>query len=163
MVVVRKVTVIVPTYRSGPGLDGLVASLDAQTLPAEEFETVFVDDGSPDDTPDRLLAIAAARPNVRVERIEPSGWPSRPRNVGVDFPDGLRAAHAFATEHALDALNPKEVRTNRATWGLATYGADAVHERDGFPADVLSPMTPHKLFRTAFLREHGIRFPERAH
>jgi len=179
MVVVRKVTVIVPTYRSGPGLDGLVASLDAQTLPADEFETVFVDDGSPDDTPDRLLAIAAARPNVRVERIEPSGWPSRPRNVGVElaegeyvlfadhddalFPDGLRAAHAFATEHALDALNPKEVRTNRATWGLATYGADAVHERDGFPADVLSPMTPHKLFRTAFLREHGIRFPERAH
>ena len=45
-----KISVIVAAYRPGEGLDGVISSLDAQTLPQDEFETIFVDDGSPDDT-----------------------------------------------------------------------------------------------------------------
>ena len=51
-----KVSVVVATYNSPPELAGLVESLDDQTLPADEYEMVFVDDGSSDDTHDRLTA-----------------------------------------------------------------------------------------------------------
>lgn len=171
-----KVSVVVPTYRSGDGLDRLIASLDAQTMPPGEFEAIFVDDGSPDDTHARLLEAAATRPHVRVERIENSGWPCRPRNVGTDlargeyvvyldhddllYPDALRAGYEFAVAHDADVVNGKEARTHDATWAIDTYREDqpqSVGRTDQHP---LIPMNPHKLYRRAFLDEHGIRFRE---
>ena len=80
-----RVSVVIAAYQPGDGFDRVLASLDAQTLPQDEFETVVVDDGSPDDTFARLQAFASTRPNMRVERIENSGWPSRPRNIGTDL------------------------------------------------------------------------------
>jgi glycosyltransferase involved in cell wall biosynthesis len=173
---VVKVSVVVPTYRSGEGLDRLVASLDAQTMPAGEFEVVFVDDGSPDDTHARLVEIAATRPHVRVERIENSGWPSRPRNLGTDlavgeyvaymdhddllYPDALRAAYDYATAHGADVVNGKEARTHDATWQIDTYRHDEPQSIGRTDQHALIPMNPHKLYRRAFLNEHGIRFRE---
>ncbi|WP_425840705.1 glycosyltransferase [Microbacterium sp. PA5] len=172
-----KVSVVVPTYQTPPeGLKRLVASLDRQTMPAEEFEVVFVDDGSPDDTPARLREIQETRPNVRVERIENSGWPSKPRNVGVDlargeyiafmdhddelYPDALRAAHAFAVAHRSDVVNGKEARTSVPGWAIAVYTADEPQSIGNPDRHPLLPMNPHKLYRRDFLLAHGIRFPE---
>ncbi|MFT4234747.1 MAG: glycosyltransferase family A protein, partial [Microbacterium sp.] len=123
-----KVTVVVATYRSGEGLMRLIDSLDAQTLPRDEWEAIFVDDGSPDDTFERLQKLAETRPNMRVERIENTGWPCRPRNLGTDlargeyvlysdhddiiYPDALRAGYEFAHAAGADALNAKEARTD---------------------------------------------------
>lgn len=170
------VSVVVPTYASGPGLDRLVASLDAQSLPVDRFEVVFVDDGSPDGTVERLRAIASTRPNVRVERIENSGWASRPRNVGIDlaageyvlfmdhddelYPDALRAAAEWGVRHHADVVNGKEARTHDAGWALATYREDRGQDVGRTDAHPLIPMNPHKLYRRAFLQEHGITFPE---
>lgn len=172
----RKVSVVVPTYRSGDGLDRLVASLDAQTLQTSEFEVIFVDDGSPDDTFERVQRIAAARENVRYERIENSGWPCRPRNIGTDlaegefvaymdhddllYPDALRAAYEFAVATGADVVNGKEARTHDATWAIDTYRADLEQSIGGTDQHPLIPMNPHKLYRRAFLNEHGIRFRE---
>ena len=58
-----RVTVVVPVYNPGPYLDRCVASILAQTLPAEQLEVLFVDDGSTDDAPARLL-----RPGARARR-----------------------------------------------------------------------------------------------
>jgi glycosyltransferase involved in cell wall biosynthesis len=173
---VIKVSVVVPTYRSGEGLDRLIASLDAQTMPAGEFEVVFVDDGSPDDTYGRLVEIAASRPHVRVERIENSGWPSRPRNIGTDlargeyvvyldhddvlYPNALRAAYDYAVAHDADVVNGKESRTHDATWAIETYRRDAPQSAGRADQHPLIPMNPHKLYRRALLNEHGIRFRE---
>ena len=66
-------SVVIATYQPGEGLDRVLASLDAQTLPQDEFETVVIDDGSPDDTFARLTEAAATRPNLHVRRIENSG------------------------------------------------------------------------------------------
>ena len=71
-----RLTVIIAAYQPGDAFQRVIDSLDAQTLPQDEFETIVVDDGSPDDTFERLTALAATRPNLRVERIPNSGWPS---------------------------------------------------------------------------------------
>lgn len=168
-------SVVIPTYRSGPGLDRAIASLDAQTLPQGDLEVLLLDDGSPDDTAERIERIAAGRANYRAFALEPSGWPSRPRNIGVReargryvlfldhddelYPDALRAGVALGDEARADVVNGKEVRTQVARWGLMHYVADladATHQ----PLRGLLPMTPHKLYRRAFLLDHDIRFPE---
>jgi glycosyltransferase involved in cell wall biosynthesis len=172
---VLKVSVIVPVYNPGSNIDDCVRTLLGQSLPAEEYEAIFVDDGSTDDTPARLDALAAEHANVRVEHIPNSGWPGRPRNVGIDMARGeyvyfvdnddwigdeaLERMYAKAREDEADVLTGKVVghgkfvprgqfKENHA--GLSLKGSRAL----------LGLLTPHKLFRREFLNEHGIRFPE---
>ena len=80
-----KVSVIVPVFDPGSDIDDCIDSLLHQTLPASELELIFVDDGSTDGTPARLDALAAEHRHVRVEHIPNSGWPGRPRNIGLDI------------------------------------------------------------------------------
>ena len=172
-----RISVVIAAYRPGAGFDRVIDSLDAQTLPQEEFETIVVDDGSPDDTFERLSALAATRPNMRVERIENSGWPSRPRNVATAlargeyvlfmdhddslYPDALRRMAEYATETRADLLSPKESKTSDAWWGMpALVDGNVPNALTDGGIDRLLPMVPHKLYRREFLAEQGITFPE---
>jgi poly(ribitol-phosphate) beta-N-acetylglucosaminyltransferase len=83
-----KVSAIVPVYNPGRNIDDCIATLVDQSLPPDEYEVIFVDDGSTDETPARLDELAAKHPHVRVEHIPNSGWPGRPRNVGTDLARG---------------------------------------------------------------------------
>ncbi|MFD1720860.1 glycosyltransferase family 2 protein [Amnibacterium endophyticum] len=172
-----RISVVIAAYRPGEGFDRVMRSLDAQTLPQDQFETIVVDDGSPDDTFERISRLASSRPNMRVERIENSGWPSRPRNVATGiargeyvlymdhddslYPDALRRMAEYAAETRADVLSPKESKTSDAWWCMPALvdGNVANAVTDG-GIDRLLPMVPHKLYRRAFLDEHGIRFPE---
>lgn len=170
-----KVSVIVPTYCPGRGLDRVVGSLDEQSLPAADFEVIFVDDGSTDDTYLRLLAMSQLRPHYTARRIENSGWPSRPRNVGLDlaqgeyvlfmdhddylYPDALRAAYSFAVAQRADVLSAKETRTSEWFAYEPVFGEDVPGDAPKTPAHY-GPWTTHKLFRRSFLLAHGIRFRE---
>lgn len=170
-----KVSVVVPTYCPGGGLDRLVGSLDRQSLPAEEFEVIFVDDGSPDDTYERLVTLARSHPNYVLRRIENSGWPSRPRNIGLDlaqgeyvlfmdhddylYPDALRSAHAFAVAQRADVLSAKETRTSELFAYEGVFRGDVTGDQPKTPGRY-GPWTTHKLFRRRFLQDHDIRFRE---
>src|SRR3712207_6237317 len=79
-----KVSVVVPVYNPGEYIDPCIHSLLSQSLPAAELELLFVNDGSTDDSLERLEALAAAHPQVKVISIPNSGWPGKPRNVGTD-------------------------------------------------------------------------------
>jgi glycosyltransferase involved in cell wall biosynthesis len=69
-------------------LDAFIASVEAQTLPADRFEVVAVDDGSTDGTPALLAAWAARRPDlVRVVTKE-NGGQSTARNLGLEHARG---------------------------------------------------------------------------
>ncbi|MFT4123682.1 MAG: glycosyltransferase family 2 protein [Microbacteriaceae bacterium] len=169
---------IVPTYRSSDeGLARVVSSLEAQTMPADEFEVIFVDDGSDDDTLARLEALVAGHERWRVIRIENSGWGSRPRNVGIDaavgeyvafldhddslYPDALRSAYRAGAAIGADFVNPKETTTRGWSWGWHVWTADrAITDRAEMTPRDVTPLIPHKLYRRAFLNEFGIRFPE---
>ncbi|QPZ39409.1 glycosyltransferase family 2 protein [Paramicrobacterium chengjingii] len=171
-----KVSVVIPTYCSGERINDVVRSLDSQKLPKAEFEVLFIDDGSADDTVSVLNRIASARPNVRVFELEHSGWPSTSRNYGIEkargeyilfmdhddelYPDSLSQGYAFASRNSADVLNGKEARTDQPKWALDTYIADfdnAIGRTDVHP---LVPTNPHKLYRRQFLLDNRIRFPE---
>src|SRR5947209_4599417 len=83
------VSVVIPVWNPGPNLTRCIDSLLAQTMPVTEFEIVLVDDGSTDGTAERLDVLAGAHPgHVRVLHIPPSGWPGKPRNVGIEAARG---------------------------------------------------------------------------
>jgi glycosyltransferase involved in cell wall biosynthesis len=171
---VLKVSAIIPVYNPGSHIDDCVRTLLDQSLAADEYEVIFVDDGSTDGTPERLDELAAEHPNVRVEHIPNSGWPGRPRNVGMDLARGefvyfvdnddwlgheaLERLHAAALRDEADIVIGKVVGHGKyVPRGLFRRNRRSVTlEWNG----LLGLLTPHKLFRRAFLEEHGIRFPE---
>jgi poly(ribitol-phosphate) beta-N-acetylglucosaminyltransferase len=169
-----KVSVVVPVYNTGAYIEACVASVVNQSMSADEYEAIFVDDGSTDDTPERLDRLAEEHSNVRVIHTSNSGWPGRPRNIGVDAAVGefiqfldhddqlgheaLQRMYDYGVENGADIIVgkmagqgrhvPRELfRTNRPT---AT-----VHN-----SPLIDSLTPHKMFRSSFLNEIGLRFPE---
>ncbi|HKR98652.1 MAG TPA: glycosyltransferase family A protein [Candidatus Dormibacteraeota bacterium] len=170
-----KVSLVVPVYNPGRHINGLLRSLGRQTLPADQFEVIFVDDESTDGTADRLEALAAHRQNFRVIRIPHSGWPGRPRNVGVDaargeyvlFVDnddllGAEALHRltdYASANNSDIVVGKEVRRNLH---VSSAGLFSVNRPNATLEDdpLLELLTPHKMFRRSFLVENGLRYLE---
>jgi glycosyltransferase involved in cell wall biosynthesis len=170
-----RVTVVVPTFNSGGHLASLISSLDQQSLPPTEFEVVLVDDGSTDGTERLIDRIAEVRPNVRSAHIPPSGWPGKPRNVGLDLARGdfvffvdhddfigteaLERMTNYGREHGSDVVIGREVRIGRGPWDPALFMENQPRvDRSWGPLWGL--LTPHKMFRRRFLVDAGIRFPE---
>jgi glycosyltransferase involved in cell wall biosynthesis len=168
------VSVVIPTYNPGPDLDAGIASLLAQTLPADQFEIVIVDDGSTDDTPAHLDELASRHENIVVVHSENSGWAGRPRNIGIRHaggeyvqfmdqddqmsPDALRRLVEIARRNHSDVVLGKVVSDFRGVaLGLYRENRDVCTIHD---APIIDSLTPHKMFRRAFLLEHRIEFPE---
>lgn len=97
-----KVSVVVPVYNPGAHIEECVASLLRQSLPPDEYEVIFVDDGSTDGTGERLDELAAADPRVRVFHQENSGWSGRPRNVGIAAARGTYVMFVDNDDHLGD-------------------------------------------------------------
>ncbi|MEV0485749.1 glycosyltransferase family A protein [Streptomyces sp. NPDC050508] len=168
-----KVSVIVPVYNTGKYVDECAPSLLGQSLPADEYEVVYVDDGSTDDTLNRLEKIAAGHPNVQVHTQPNSGWPGAPRNLGmrhakgeyiqfVDHddtlgPEALERLYEHAKRNDADVVLGKMSSTMVRPRRLFRHTVDACTiEND----ELMQSMSPHKMFRRAFVEEHGLRFPE---
>ena len=169
-----KVSVVVPVYNPGAFIEPGIESMLRQTMPPGDLEVIYVDDGSTDDTPARLDALAAAHPHVRVFHEPNSGWAGRPRNIGireargeyVQFldqddamtPDAIRLLYEMAIRNGSDIVIGKVASNFRPVpQHLFRHNVEACTIRD---APLISSLTPHKMFRTAFLRDHGIEFPE---
>lgn len=169
-----RISVIVAVYNPGPHFDDLIDSFLRQSLPPDQFEVLLCDDGSDEATLARLDKVTAAHPHLKVLKLEHSGWPGTPRNVGIDTAAGK---YVFFCDHddtfgdeALQRLadyadeNNSDVVVGRLT-GVGRSLPRGMF-RKNIPNAVLGEdplleiLTPHKLFRTAFIREHGIRFPD---
>jgi glycosyltransferase involved in cell wall biosynthesis len=173
---VPTVSVIVPVYNPGEKLSECVKSLLGQSLPADEIELIFVDDGSTDESPARLDRLAAEHANVRVEHMPNSGWPGRPRNRGLELATGefvyfvdnddwldplaLERLHEMAVLDDADIVIGKVVGHGKASARLLfRENLHGIRFEDK-PGLLLKLLTPHKLFRRALIEEHGLRFPE---
>ncbi|MFJ5262256.1 glycosyltransferase family 2 protein [Streptomyces sp. NPDC088387] len=169
-----KVSVIVPVYNPGRYIDDCVDSLLRQSLPPDEYEVIFVDDGSTDGTPERLDRLAAEHDRVHVFHQENSGWSGKPRNVGIAAAKGEFVMFVDNDDYLGD-----EALQRMYEYGVAN-GADVVIGKmagkgRGVPvelfrvnrpratvsnAPLIDSLTPHKMLRREFLERTGLRFPE---
>ncbi|MET7682446.1 glycosyltransferase family A protein [Streptomyces sp. NPDC005423] len=169
-----KVSVVVPVYNPGPYIEECVSSLLRQSLPAEEFEAIFVDDGSTDGTPARLDELAALHPHLHVIHQEPSGWSGKPRNVGIAAAQGefvmfvdnddylgdeaLERMYDYGVANGADVIVGKMAGKGRAVpVELFRRNRPRASVEN---APLIDSLTPHKMLRRAFLDRIGLRFPE---
>jgi glycosyltransferase involved in cell wall biosynthesis len=168
-----KVSVVVPAYNTGRYVDECAPSLLNQSLGPDEYEVIYVDDGSTDDTLARLEKVAAGNPNVQVHSQPNSGWPGKPRNVGMRH---ARGEYIQFVDHD-DMLGPEALERlyehalcNRADVVVGKMTSTMVRPSRLFRRTVdtctidndelMQSLSPHKMFRRAFLEKHGLRFPE---
>ncbi|MGW2723941.1 glycosyltransferase family 2 protein [Streptomyces sp. NPDC001492] len=169
-----KVSVVIPVYNPGHYIEDCIASLLRQSLPDDEYEAIFVNDGSTDETPERLDRLAAEYPHMHVIHQEPSGWSGKPRNTGIAAAQGefiqfvdnddwlgdeaLERMYNYGVENGADVIVgkmagkgrpvPRELfRKNRPQANVAN-------------APLIDSLTPHKMFRKAFLDKHNLRYLE---
>ncbi|EGX56029.1 glycosyltransferase [Streptomyces zinciresistens K42] len=176
-----QVAVVVIGYNDAAHVTAAVRSALAQGPVVREV--IAVDDCSTDGSAALLTRLAAAEPRVvAVRRRVNSGGCGSPRNTGLDrvsapyvmfldsddvLPAGaagalLAAATGAEAEVAGGRCVRRELPGGRdVPWEPALYAAHAVIERPALrPRLVHDTLCVNKLYRTGFLREHGIRFPE---
>ncbi|GHE29692.1 hypothetical protein GCM10017673_35490 [Streptosporangium violaceochromogenes] len=162
-----------PVYNPGDAADACIRSVLEQSMDSEEYEVVFADDGSDDGTAQRLDAVAAVRPNVRVLHLGGTGSPMRGRNVAMAVArgeyvylldqtdrlerDALERMYARAVEADADILIGRLVDGQSPP--LRAF--DRNRERaDLFEDRLLTLLTPHKLYRRAFLDGEALAFAD---
>lgn len=172
----KKISVIIPTYNSNiVHLDKALTSIENQTMDKKDYEVILIDDGSTRPIYKALQQYAEGKEHIFVKQIRNSGWGSRPRNIGFKvakgmftlfmdhddllYPQAFERVYEFATKNNLDIVNGKEVRTNRWAWGWEAFihTSPDTHE---LGVKSLFPMTPHKFYRTEFLRKNRLKFFE---
>ncbi|WP_328676066.1 glycosyltransferase family 2 protein [Streptomyces sp. NBC_00343] len=169
-----KVSVVVPVYNAGSYIDRCAPSLVNQSLGTDAYEVVYVDDGSTDDSAERLGRPAdrgaRARPGVPAGELRLAGQAAE---VGVDRANGkyvqfvdqddelsyeaLERLYALAERNGSDIVLGKVHGTMQ---GPSNVFKRTIERCTAADAPLFESLTPHKMFRRDFPREHGIRFPE---
>lgn len=168
-----KVSVVVPVYNPGDTADACIRSVLEQSMDPEEYEIVFADDGSDDGVRQRLDAVAAVRSNVRVLHLGRTGSPMRGRNVAMAVARGEYVYLLDQTDRlervALERMYARAVEADADILiGRLVDGQSPpskVFDRNRERADLLEDrlltlLTPHKLYRRAFLDREALAFAD---
>ena len=172
-------SVVVPIYNVSDYLVACLESLAGQTL--DDLEVVLVDDGSTDGSGDMADDFATGRDRWKVLHVENGGL-GRARNIGMDhstsdyvaFVDSDDLVPRDAYELMLHAVS--ESGSDMVVGGVLRFdGARAfqspLHRRaiqrtqmrthiHKTPSLIYDSTAWNKIYRRAFLAEHGLRFPE---
>ena len=174
-----RLSVVVPIYNVEDYLVSCLESLAEQTF--EELEVVLVDDGSPDSSGDIAEEFARCRDGWRVLHVENGGL-GRARNIGLDaavadyvtFVDSDDVVPRDAYElmmHAIEASGSDIVSGRVLRYDGARTRPSGLHRRAvpetrvrthvrEMPSLIYDTTAWNKIFRRAFLVQHGLRFPE---
>jgi glycosyltransferase involved in cell wall biosynthesis len=172
------VSVVVPFFNPGANIDDCLASLVQQSLPAAQFETILIDDGSTDGSDARVRDWLQRHPGrFTLRRIEASGGPARPRNVGIDMargryiqfldsddtlaPNALERQLTLADESDAEVVVGKLASDFRGIWHPLFRQTVTGKTLATYP--LIQNLTVCKMFRRDFLIEHDVRFPEGPH
>ena len=80
------ISVILPVWNPGPGIDRCLSSLRGQTL--QDIEMIFVDDRGTDDAMKKIRAAAAEDPRIRILENPENMGPGPSRNRGIEAAKG---------------------------------------------------------------------------
>ncbi|WP_026932108.1 glycosyltransferase family 2 protein [Glycomyces tenuis] len=170
------VTVIMAVYNTMPYLSETLESLLSQTIGADRFELIAVDDGSTDGSGEELDRYAAKFPDtVTVVHQENSGGPAAPSNLAIERasgrymffigaddhlgPEALERMVAAADEYESDVLVAKMVGVNGkgvSKQAFAKSGPDVGLYDSKLPW----ALSNTKLFRRELIEDHRLRYPE---
>ncbi|WP_019067239.1 glycosyltransferase family 2 protein [Streptomyces hokutonensis] len=169
-----KVSVVIPVYNPGKYIEDCIASLLRQSLPDDEYEAIFVNDGSTDGTPERLDRLAAEHAHMHVIHQEASGWSGKPRNTGIAAAKGefiqfvdnddwlgdeaLERMYNYGVENNADVVVGKMVGKGRGV-PRELFRKNRPRANVG-NAPLIDSLTPHKMFRKEFLDRHNLRYME---
>lgn len=165
-----KLSVIIPVYNEAAFLERCLKSLK----PNPEVEYIVVDDGSTDGSTE--VALKHSEALSAISQMDINRGVSFARNAGVteskgDYvtfldaddqmaPDGaedmLKAIDRFNGEEVIQ-LNHYRVHDGEAKTMPRYYARQGFYELDNLPPKWATVW--NKLYRRAFLEEHGIRFP----
>ncbi|MFD0901544.1 glycosyltransferase family 2 protein [Actinomadura sediminis] len=176
------VSVVVPVYNCRSTLRGALASVAAQSLPADRIEVIAVDDGSTDGGGELLDALAGdvlAGDRVTVVHQANSGGPGAPRNRGLELatgrfvffldaddrlaPEALERTVAMAERNGTDVVLGKQVGVGgrRIARGLFDATIERTHVLDpGCDLFGRMSMAALQLLRRSLLEDAGLRFVE---
>ena len=114
----KRLSVVIPTYNRRDRLARVLAALERQTMPADEFEVVVVDDGSTDGSSDWL---ATRKPAYALRTLRLSnGGPARARNAGVEAATGDILLFIDDDVEPTDSLIAEHLKHLDIDRGLAT-------------------------------------------
>ena len=180
-----KVSVVMPVYNAHDYLADSLESIMGQTL--REIEIICVDDGSTDDTPQILAQYAQKDSRIRVI-TQKNGGAGAARNNGMQYATGeylsildcddffeptmLEESYRAAKEKYLDIVvfGCDFYDNESATYRPCDYSIhykllpqQEVFCADDVPKDLFKVFVGwswDKLFRTSFVRRHGLTFQE---
>lgn len=99
-----RLTIVIPVYNGARYVEGCLKSLDAQTY--QDWEAIFVNDGSTDGTRNMLERVVAQHEKCRVVHKQ-NGGTAETRNVGMDAASGKYITFLDVD----DELDPKMYET----------------------------------------------------
>lgn len=82
-----KISVIIPVYNCEKYIKSCVESLKGQTMPSDEFQIVFINDGSPDNSGEICRSYSESEKNIVYFEKE-NGGVSSARNKGIELAEG---------------------------------------------------------------------------
>lgn len=178
-----ELSIILPVYKMEKFLPRVIASIKAQTM--RDFEAIFVDDGSPDNSGAICLASAADDSRFRVITRE-NGGVSKARNTALDAatgeyvmfvdpddwiePDAAEVLVGMAKNHNADIV--LYGRHNDRYSSDGTFVGTSLSKppitgvftdepfRTHFSALATSYFITDKLMKRSFIEEHHCRFPD---
>ena len=140
-----RVSVIIPTWNRAAAVVAAVGDVLRQT--ETDFEVLVCDDGSTDDSRERVRAI----PDPRLFWIDGprSGCPAAPRNRGIRLARGEWIAFLDSDDRWLPSKLARQLEVASAA-GVGAVSSNATRLRDGKPSGTVVDH-PRPLIRTADL------------
>lgn len=165
------ISVVMPCYNTAKYLPHTLESLEKQTL--QDFEYIFVNDGSTDETLEMLEAFAARYPERVQIRSQENGGQSKARNVGMELATGEYIVFLDSDDYIIEDYFQVLYEAGRAADSdMILSGQKKVDEAgnviasidypvDQYPDYCLRRLNPHgKMYRRSFLEKHHIRYAE---
>lgn len=175
-----KISIIIPAYNAERYIDRCFASVYGDGLPEDQFEVIAINDGSKDNTIDKLKTQCDIHKNITLIDKENEGV-SIARNTGLETAKGeyvlfldvddelvegsLTKVYAYLEENApMDMLVTRQVRNNGEKEWLETAPTLVEHKvYDGveaFKKRYVRTNAGGGICRRDFLKERNLSFPD---